>query len=634
MLLTLLQAAGSVASPDKALSPEPAARLFRFLFSAVPQWIQLAGILIGVPIGMIVAWLAWKNRLALVTWFRTRSRGYKVALVSAFAVVSLSGAGTGLVGYHYMMHNNDFCQSCHIMDTAWNRFQVSAHKSLTCHECHRQAIWVSSIELYWWVTERRMAVPAHDKVPTKVCAECHMQGVADSSRKNVMLTAGHVVHMKSDSSALKNVQCTTCHGRDFHKFTPNNATCAQSGCHNDKKVKLGAMSSAGFMHCIVCHSFRNRVADTINVSKASKSMSPTSIQCYGCHEMTDRMKKFDLTSDPHRGGCGTCHNPHKQDEPKDALKSCATAQCHGKPDTLTSFHRGLGTHSLDECSTCHKPHSWKVKGNECLACHKTIYTDRPSLRKSSAPAPLREPPVKHAQAWESTPSTPHGGPSADEPDDSAEEAPVWFEPQAAVPHDSTTFPHSKHKKVACTDCHSTDATHGGVRVTRPDGCRSCHHSTTQQVACATCHQKGPTAARSVAVTMNITARKDPSVQRTLTFEHARHAKMECAKCHDETPNRKPKVTCNACHADHHDPQRDCASCHATARTGHDRSAHEGCTTCHTSSGAAQLTSSRSLCISCHEKQRTHEPTGECSTCHLVSTHPGQPDRSLQARARR
>ena len=177
--------------------------MFRFLFSTVPQWVQLAGILIGVPVGLVLAWLVWKNRTALITWFQTRSRGYKIAVASAFAILALSGGGTGLVGYHYMMHNNDFCQSCHIMDTAWNRFQVSAHKSLTCHECHRQPIWVSSIELYWWVTERRMAVPAHDKVPTKICAECHMQGVGDSSRKNVMLTAGHVVHMKSDSSALR-----------------------------------------------------------------------------------------------------------------------------------------------------------------------------------------------------------------------------------------------------------------------------------------------------------------------------------------------------------------------------------------------------------------------------------------------
>mgnify|MGYP003339435381 CR=1 FL=1 len=51
--------------------------MFRFLFSTVPQWVQLAGILIGVPVGFVLAWLVWKNRTALITWFQTRSRGYK-----------------------------------------------------------------------------------------------------------------------------------------------------------------------------------------------------------------------------------------------------------------------------------------------------------------------------------------------------------------------------------------------------------------------------------------------------------------------------------------------------------------------------------------------------------------------------
>ena len=622
----LLHVAGSGAAPDGALSTEPAARLFRFLFSVVPQWVQLSGILIGVPVGLIVAWLLWKNRLAVLAWFRARSRGFQIALVSAFAIVSLSGTGTGLVGYHYMMHNNDFCQSCHIMDTAWNRFQVSAHKSLTCHECHRQPIWVSSIELYWWVTERRMAVPAHDKVPTKVCAECHMQGGGDSSRKNIMLTAGHVVHLKSDSAALKHVQCTTCHGRDFHKFTPNNATCAQSGCHTDKKVKLGAMSQAGFLHCVVCHSFRNRVKDTTDVKQASKSMSPTSIQCYGCHEMTDRMKKFDLTSDPHRGGCGTCHNPHRQETPKEALKSCATAQCHGSTDTLTAFHRGLGAHALDECSACHKPHSWKVKGSECLACHKNIYADRPSLRKATAPPPLWDPPVKHPQAWE--PTTPPGGPSASDADDGVSAAVAIDERVAArathdaVSRDSTRFPHARHKTVPCADCHATSSTHGGVKVTRPDGCRNCHHASSQKASCASCHQQGPSAARTVDVKMTVTARRIPQVERALTFAHARHAALACTQCHDDSPTRAPKATCLGCHADHHQPKRECAACHTGAKTGHDRAAHDACASCHTAPWVAQLPSSRTLCLACHDTQRTHEPGHECSICHLVSPHAG------------
>src|SRR6185437_15263218 len=180
-------------------------QLFRFLFSTVPQWVQIGGIVIGGPVALILGWQAWKHRRAIWAWWLARTLRFKLAMLGAATTIALVGGGTGLVSYNYLMHNNDFCQSCHIMDTAWNRFQVSAHKNLQCHACHRQPLYVSSVELYYWVTQRLMAVPAHDKVPNAVCDECHKRLETDSSRTNVMLTAGHALHLKSDSSALKDV---------------------------------------------------------------------------------------------------------------------------------------------------------------------------------------------------------------------------------------------------------------------------------------------------------------------------------------------------------------------------------------------------------------------------------------------
>jgi hypothetical protein len=295
-----------------------------------------------------------------LAWWLARSLRFKLGMVGAAAVVGIIGGGTGLVSYNYLMHDNDFCQSCHVMDTAWNRFQVSAHKGLQCHACHRQPLYVSSVELYYWVTQRLMAVPPHDKVPNAVCEECHKRLETDSARTNIMLSAGHALHLKSDTSALKDVKCVTCHGRDFHKFVPNNATCQQSGCHTTQKVKLGAMSTNGFFHCSTCHDFKNRVPANTTPKDAAKALAPHALECSKCHAMTEKIVGFDLAADPHKGSCGSCHDPHKQTEPKDAYKTCAG--CHLKADTLTSFHRGLGSHKLDQCGTCHQAHSWKVKG--------------------------------------------------------------------------------------------------------------------------------------------------------------------------------------------------------------------------------------------------------------------------------
>lgn len=363
---------------------EPTGQLFRFLFSAVPQSVQIAAIIIGGTVMAVGLWYTWKHRQRLRTWFNARSRVHKAALAGAIAVVALLVGGTGLYSYDYMMHNNDFCSSCHVMNTAWDRFQVSAHKELTCHDCHRQSMLASTKELFWWVLERRMAVPVHDKVSTAICSECHRQLETDSTRTNVMLTAGHVLHLLSDSSALADVQCTTCHGRDFHTFTPNNATCSQSGCHTGQKVNLGAMSSAGFLHCTGCHEFRTGVAREASEADAKRGVTPVAEQCGSCHQMAEKIAEWDLDADPHEGTCGICHNAHTQDVPRDAFKSCATAQCHASADTLTTLHRGIGTHTVDDCSACHQAHSWKVKGTDCLACHKTIYDDRPPARRSDS----------------------------------------------------------------------------------------------------------------------------------------------------------------------------------------------------------------------------------------------------------
>ena len=623
------------------------AKLFRFLFSTVPQWVQLAGVLIGGPLAVIVAWQCWKHRVALIAWFRNKSRGYKIALFGSVAVVGLAAGGTGLVGYNYMMTNNDFCQSCHIMDTAWNRFQVSAHKDLQCHACHRQSIFVSSIEMYWWVTERRMAVPAHDKVPTTICAECHERANTDSTRTNVLKSAGHLVHLKSDSSALKNVQCVSCHGRDFHMFRPNNSTCMQSGCHTDKRIKLGVMANQGFQHCTVCHSFRAKIPDSTTVAGGKARLSPNATQCTACHEMSDKFFKYDFLNDPHKGGCGSCHNPHKQEEPKDAYKTCANSQCHANADTLTAFHRGLGAHKLDDCGTCHKPHTWKVKGSECLDCHKNIYQDRPSLRHLLKPSRTSE---KTAEAMPQ-PGQPAGasaGAPAGAPRHSLhrltgntkarwvrpaawrqgtpKSAPAQGSMQSAAPPDTSAFPHSRHKSLKCAECHGTGDTHGELKITKPDGCRSCHHGTAQKTACATCHTVTPKA-RDINVTFDVFARKTGPVTRPLHFRHEQHGKLECAKCHNADVKHTVDKNCQTCHADHHAAARDCTSCHADARAGHDRTAHEGCATCHTGGRTPALAYTRALCLTCHEKQRSHEPGGDCAACHAIASHAATGGRS-------
>jgi hypothetical protein len=647
---------GAASGTTAGAVSDPTAQLFRFLLSTVPQWVQIAGILIGGPVALIITWQVWKNRRDLWAWFLGRSRAYKLAIAGTGGFVVLVVGFVGVYNYNYVMHKNDFCQSCHLMDTAWNRFQVSAHKDLQCHACHRQPLWVSSKELFWWVYERRMAVPVHDKVPTAVCAECHLRTGTDSARTNVLRTAGHALHLQSDSSALKNVQCVTCHGRDFHMFRPNNATCSQAGCHTNMRVKLGAMSNARFLHCTTCHGFRAPVPQGQTVAEAKGTLVPRELNCTACHQMSQQVLKWDLASDPHKASCGSCHNPHTQDQPRDAFKSCATAQCHASADTLTAFHRGLGSHGLDNCGACHQAHSWKVNGTDCLACHKTIYQNRPAAARRSgtsaapivpAAPPRHAPSARHAAPTDSAatfrpiartrpaPARPfHSRPRAAggsplrtaavrTPGAATAAEPPASDGAPTGPSD-TTFLHSRHKGITCTACHgTTGTTHGALTIAAPKDCLACHHGPKQTATCATCHTTASLVPRPQMVTLRVTARPPGSgpVTRALPFAHARHAALACARCHAATDKRDVTTTCTSCHADHHQLDRDCASCHPTASVGHERAAHDGCAGCHATTQFVAATLSRPLCLTCHQAQRDHYVARDCATCHAIPTHP-------------
>src|ERR1019366_10327167 len=94
----------------------------------------------------------------------------------------------------------------------------------------------------------------------------------------------------------------------------------------------------------------------------------------------------------------------------------------------------------------------------------------------------------------------------------------------------TLFEHSRHKSLACLDCHSMSPSHRGPKISAPDGCLGCHHGPAQLATCATCHSSGPASIRAVPVSFRISARRD-GLTRQLSFAHTRHSSVDCARCH-------------------------------------------------------------------------------------------------------
>jgi nitrate/TMAO reductase-like tetraheme cytochrome c subunit len=611
----------AVASP----LPSPALQVVRFLFNAVPQWVQIGGAILAAIVALILVFLAWRHRVPIAAWFAAKSRAWKMGF-AAITLVALGGIGfAGTWSWNYMMHDNEFCSGCHIMGEPFQRFGTSEHSKLKCHDCHRQSIFASSVELYVQVTERPDKIPAHRTVPNAICSECHIQRDPDSTWKRISATAGHQVHLNPKSPVMSKLECTTCHAREVHRFKPVSETCAQSGCHDDIKVELGKMAQQTDLHCTVCHEFTVKATEGNPIDSSRAALTPGDQQCLGCHAMQERLGKFVPDKEPHGGKCGTCHNPHVQTTPNGAFQSCATSGCHARSDTLTAMHRQLGRHQLQTCGACHGAHTWKADAVDCRSCHTGIKDPAVRTRPPHDPEPAGDgrdivgrSPHRDRDALVLIPASWSG----------SRQAGVALSPlpagRARWRDDSrqqeAKFEHTRHESLTCTTCHATQSGHGTLKTSVARDCQGCHHGTRPfATECARCHTRNEIgAARRVAVPFALSVWQQPR-SRPGSFAHERHSAIACADCHDETRNRAVERTCASCHADHHTPARDCAACHPPARAQHSVAVHAtGCTTsgCHDRERGAAVTPSRATCLACHGEQRDHKLGRECATCHL------------------
>jgi hypothetical protein len=618
--------------------PDPLVPIVQWIFQR-PSWVMISGIVAGALVALALLRLLWRRRAAIWSWLATRDRGVKLGLAGALAVILLLMVGTGLKSYEYVMHDNDFCKGCHIFvpsgqlfvrpDTGTyllvNRLE-GKHDTLSCHSCHPFEIAAQTKELFFWIMARPDKIPPHAKVPRTICEQCHVQGAAKETWQRVASTAGHRTHLESDSSALKDVACLTCHARSAHRFTPADSTCAQKGCHltDEVRIRLGRMAARfeperlkplpneAKLYCNACHQFTAE-AQFVSRDSASGIMTPGSRQCFGCHEMRQLLAGFDPPKDPHRGSCGMCHNPHTDVNPKDALKSCADAQCHADWRDV-AFHVGAAHRKVGErCQTCHAPHSARVDASDCTGCHeaarKAGTQHRPPLPFDTTKA------LQQTSLFKEPPRSRGRGdvlPSVDPPGQ-----PIT---PAALPTD--TFSHQRHRKLACITCHSTASRTSDLTFVAPRGCQICHHQRAASSSCATCHEPSELAPPEL-VTVSVTVPKQSPRSRQVPFLHGAHGKSACVDCHTTKVSLSPEPpveTCSACHEEHHTAGMDCASCH---RTGGIMEAHkppiephQACDRCHSERTIARLQPTRSFCLSCHGSETDHHVEKECTVCHL------------------
>jgi len=536
-----------------------------------------------------------------------RVRGWlsKLPLIALLALGLVIVGGSSAGGYYayktydYIQHDNEFCFSCHLMQDPYELFAESAHRGLGCKACHQPTLLERSMMGATAVIQNPDTVSVHAEVPNELCADCHVNGDPEKWAL-VANSAGHRIHFESQDSALQGLKCVECHQSSLHQFSAADETCAQSGCHTDSDVQLGAMSDLT-MHCAACHGF-NAPATTLET--ASAAIAPDQATCLSCHAMRVLLELPD--DDPHEGACASCHNPHTQDTPAEAVQSCSTSACHEDPVSLTPFHEGLDEAVAVDCLYCHQAHDFHVDGTNCVACHQDILDDDPAPMRRSAASP------HVAAGGQLASSALQAGTSA---------LHSWGYP---IPQE-LDFLHSQHRSAECTDCHESTERHGQTTVTTVTDCRSCHHSeeTVAADGCATCHTSEDVPSTSFALTRTLTLSTGTDATRALPFDHEVHEGQDCASCHTEGLEKSAaQVDCASCHEDHHEPETSCVSCHVTqAAAPHQiETAHVTCAGagCHQDLPFEGLPRTRSVCTVCHQDQVDHRPDGgNCVECHAM-----------------
>lgn len=553
--------------------------------------------------------------------------------VLILTAVGLLGAGGVSAGgfyayrtYDYVQHDNDFCMSCHLMAEPYEEFARSAHRGLGCKACHQPTLVARSQMALSQVVENPDTITAHAAVPNEACAACHIDGNPEDWAI-ISQSAGHRVHLESEEADLEGLQCVECHASGVHEFAATDQTCAQSGCHDDVEVTLGRMGDFT-IHCAACHGFSRAIPTTAEASELQGALAPTDNECLSCHVMRTLV---DMPEDePHDQVCATCHNPHTQVTPADAVQTCATVGCHDDLRSLTPFHRGIEAAALEDCSSCHGAHDWTNQGNDCLSCHTDVFDDGAAPGTGGGRARRSLPAAHPAGAGAGASAGMAAGfASLRGPADYLHRPIVAAAVQEPVRRRTpnrigdVAFRHANHRDVECTSCHISTESHGAITVTEIADCRSCHHVGEPAETCESCHRGPQLAGRgpfAVDQQLGFSVLEAP-VARALPFGHGEHAEVTCATCHQEGLTRpSDPASCATCHTEHHAVGATCMSCHQQpAETAHTVESHLTCggAGCHDNPAYDALPRDRQGCLSCHQDLVEHRPGQECAECHAL-----------------
>jgi hypothetical protein len=309
------------------------------------------------------------------TWPRWLVLSAKIVLLGG---LFLFAAAIGSVGYFEFGSPERTCLSCHELQKSYDRWTHSAHRDVSCKQCHGRTVasgWHGATENF-----KRMVAhfrdTSHDNMRLseeqvvrimKECRQCHASEFAQWQHGGHGVAYSDIFldkkHNKTEQAAE---DCLRCHGMFFKGSVAD--VVEPLNTKGPWRLKDASLCDRPAIPCLACHQV-HVAADTAASRKAAKDGKATSaphdaVCLYSRRdcayvaaidlpipEIVDRGRKVQVSTDPKQRVCTQCHAP-------DAFGRIGT----GDDRTPTGVHEGLS------CTVCHAPHSNDARSS-CVACH-------------------------------------------------------------------------------------------------------------------------------------------------------------------------------------------------------------------------------------------------------------------------
>lgn len=319
---------------------------------------------------------------------------FKTFILSGIVFTLVVLLSTGFYTYWNVASPEKTCLRCHEISSSFNTWTASAHRDISCYECHGTALsnGLHSLKEKSGMVfthlkpnnpEGNLQMKERNVLETMDrCKNCHQSEYTDWKASGHSAEYSTIfLDKRHNQTELLNEDCLRCHGM-FYDKTVNDIVkpISQQG---PWELKEKEKAGQPVIPCLTCHQVHSP-GETVRQPDYSspdsifyvRNITNNSISFYSRHEKTHFplnqlpipvMLLFgdtiNTTTDPVYRLCVQCHAPSVWHEV-------------GSSDDQTP----VGVHKGISCQACHEPHSNNQR-NSCDKCHPAISNCRLDVKK-------------------------------------------------------------------------------------------------------------------------------------------------------------------------------------------------------------------------------------------------------------